>query len=42
MSLTLKDLIKNKQAYYKYFSEIDSLKAVEKNGYALQYVKDQT
>ena len=36
------DLIKMKERYYLYFTEEESLKAVEQNGCALKYVKEQT
>ena len=40
--MTIQELIKQKESTYKYFTENESLKAVEKDGYALQYVKYQT
>lgn len=40
--MTIQELIKQKESTYKYFTENESLKAVEQNGYALQYVKNQT
>jgi hypothetical protein len=38
--MTIQELIKQKESTYKYFTENESLKAVEQNGYALQYVKE--
>ena len=40
--MKFKEIIKLKIESYKYFDEKSALKAVEQNGYALQYVKEQT
>ncbi len=38
----MKTLRQRKMEYYKYFTTKESLVAVEQNGYALRYVKEQT
>lgn len=40
--MTIQELIKQKESTYKYFTENESLKAVEKDAYALKYVQNQT
>ena len=40
--MTIEDIIKEKKAMYKYFTEAESLEAVKQDGYALEYVKEQT
>ena len=40
--MTIKEVYEKKKSTYLYFSELESLKAVQKNGYALQYVKIPT
>jgi hypothetical protein len=40
--MTIQELIKQKESTYKYFTENESLKAVEQDGYALRYVQNQT
>ena len=39
--MTIIELINAKKNYYKFFTKEASLKAVEQDGYALQYVKEQ-
>jgi len=39
---TIQEIIKAKQASYKYFTEKDAIEAVKKNGYDLVYIKEQT
>jgi hypothetical protein len=40
--MTIQGLIKLKESSYTYFTETESLKAVNRNGNALRYVKNQT
>jgi hypothetical protein len=40
--MTIKEIYAKKKTTYLYFSELESLKAVENNGYALQFVANQT
>ena len=39
---TIQEVVKAKQATYKYFTEKEAFEAVKQNGYALAYVKEQT
>ena len=39
---TIQEIVKAKQATYKYFTEIDAIEAVKKDGFALRYVEEQT
>jgi ABC-type Fe3+ transport system substrate-binding protein len=40
--MTIEEIIKQKKAMYKYFTEAESLEAVKQNGYVLKYVREQT
>ena len=40
--MDLKELFELKEKSFKYFTEEESLKAVRKNGFTVQYVKNQT
>lgn len=37
---TIQEIVKAKQATYKYFTKKESIEAVKKNGYALRYVNE--
>ena len=39
---TIQEIVKAKQATYKYFTEKEAFKAVKQDGYTLIYVKEQT
>jgi len=39
---TIQEIVKAKQALYKYFTEKEAFEAVKQNGFTLIYVKEQT